>query len=275
MDCKEVCNKMCDYIEHQLSQKEILIFEKHMKDCKQCQEEYYRLEKLIIKLKNIKDIEPPDNLKIKILDSIRNEVDKKDKKLNVIYLKKYSYVAVTLIFFISGFYILKNVNKIQIPTRMYSVIKIGDNKSSKSLEEKTDLSDNIDLKKEKRYVESKEKLNTSRALQIDNSDSYLYEKKFSKEDNMENFKYDIPLYNDEVCNVYFENDSDNNIILFIENIDGKKVSNDIIVEKDSSNNMRFYMKEGDLEQDVYTVNVQITDKNIIEGYLKIEILPKN
>ena len=333
MDCKEVCDKMYDYVEHQLSQQEIIKFEEHMKDCKHCQDEYYKLEKLIVKLKNIKDIEPPTNLKYKILDNIKNQTQQQNKKAKIIYFKKYSYVAATMIFFIGGFYILKAIENSPIKNQVYNTTKIENYITTQDVKQTTNidiytettsqqietpednnkiniedttenLTSNIEqtiTSEQQTQVESKtmieqtpsnapriasqeptkdlktqevEIFNNSRALQANVGENYLYEKTLSKDDNIENFKYDIPLYKNQICNVYFENNSDENITLFVENIDGQKVSNDTIVEKNSNNNMQFYMTEGELEQDVYTINVKALDKNVIEGYLKIEILPK-
>ncbi len=63
--------------------------------------------------------------------------------------------------------------------------------------------------------------------------------------------------------------------MFVENIDGNKVSEETIVEKKSNNNMEFYMTEEDLEQGVYTINIKAINGNNIDGHLKIEILQKS
>ncbi|MFR4987063.1 MAG: zf-HC2 domain-containing protein [Lachnospirales bacterium] len=304
MDCGKVCNKMYDYIEHQLPQAEIIEFEEHMKGCKQCQDEYYKLEKIIVKLKNIKDIEPPSNLKYKILDSIKSEEKEHSKKAKIIYFKKYSYVAATMIFFIGGFYILKSIenspakndiynvtnatnyineqtNNIDISTETTSEIKTQETINENVTEEiKEDLNLNMPRvasqePKEDDKSQEIEIFKNSRSLNENNSENYLYEKTILEDSSIQNFKYDIALYKNEICNVYFENNSEENVALFVENIDGNKVSEETIVEKKSNNNMEFYMTEEDLEQGVYTINIKAINENNIDGHLKIEILQKS
>ncbi len=334
MNCREICNKMFDYIEHQLSQQEIKDFEEHMKDCKNCQNEYYKLEKLTVKLKNIKDIQPPNNLKYKILENIKNEAKQQKKKSKIAYFKKYSYVAATMIVFLGGFYMLKALENSPVKNDIYSVNSVNNYTTSQTtinIQDVTEATTEVitqdlklkeDNKKNTRQatieniqkqtenttiVESKTEIvskartqqepsqfsntenlqpaliepneveifNNSRSLNANIGDNHLYEKTITKDNNIQIFKYDIPLYKNQICNVYFENSSQQDVHLYVENIDGEKVSQDTLVEKSSNNSMQFYMAEEELEQDVYTINVKASDKNFLEGYLKIEILEKN
>nr|WP_317359185.1 zf-HC2 domain-containing protein [uncultured Tyzzerella sp.] len=334
MNCREICNKMFDYIEHQLSQQEIKDFEEHMKDCKNCQNEYYKLEKLTVKLKNIKDIQPPNNLKYKILENIKNEAKQQKKKSKIAYFKKYSYVAATMIVFLGGFYMLKALENSPVKNDIYSVNSVNNYTTSQTtinIQDVTEATTEVitqdlklkeDNKKNTRQatieniqkqtenttiVESKTEIvskartqqepsqfsntenlqpaliepneveifNNSRSLNANIGDNHLYEKTITKDNNIQIFKYDIPLYKNQICNVYFENSSQQDVHLYVENIDGEKVSQDTLVEKSSNNSMQFYMAEEELEQDVYTINVKAADKNFLEGYLKIEILQKN
>ena len=114
--------------------------------------------------------------------------------------------------------------------------------------------------------------NNSRMLQQDVNNNYLYEKTLDEESNLQLFKHDILLYKNQVCSVYFENTSNEEVILYVEDIDGNKVSQDTIVEKNSNNVMKFYIVDENLEQGIYTINVESLDKNIITGYLKVEVL---
>lgn len=334
MNCREICSKMFDYIEHQLSQQEIKDFEEHMKDCKNCQNEYYKLEKLTVKLKNIKDIQPPNNLKYKILENIKNEAKQQKKKSKIAYFKKYSYVAATMIVFLGGFYMLKALENSPVKNDIYSVNSVNNYTTSQTtinIQDVTEATTEVitqdlklkeDNKKNTRQatieniqkqtenttiVESKTEIvskartqqepsqfsntenlqpaliepneveifNNSRSLNANIGDNHLYEKTITKDNNIQIFKYDIPLYKNQICNVYFENSSQQDVHLYVENIDGEKVSQDTLVEKSSNNSMQFYMAEEELEQDVYTINVKAADKNFLEGYLKIEILEKN
>lgn len=328
MDCKEVCEKMPDYIEYQLSEEETKQFEEHMKECKHCQDEYYNLEKLIVKLKNIKDIEPPADLKYKILDNI-----KKEQKPKILYFKKYSYVVATIAIFIGGFYILTAIENSPIKSELYNENNIekytqtnNENNTLKSVEtfeqstseNITEVQKNItnkidepsssnDTVKQESYsqeqtnvysenttqtITDKENIatprvanqepdlqneniqpfNNSRMLQQDVNNNYLYEKTLDEESNLQLFKHDILLYKNQVCSVYFENTSNEDVILYVEDIDGNKVSQDTIVEKNSNNVMKFYIVDENLEQGIYTINVETLDKNIITGYLKVEVL---
>ena len=330
MDCKEVCEKMFDYIEHQLSQEETKQFEEHMKECKYCQNEYYSLEKLIVKLKNIEDIEPSSDLKYKILDNIKKEQKQKPK---ILYFKKYSYVAATIAIFIGGFYILTAIENNPIKSELYNENNIekyiqSNNENStlenvqtfgqstsedikevqKSITNKIDEQSNSDdTIREESYNqeqtslysestvqtttntenistprvtsqesdsqnESIQPFNSSRMLQKNIDNNYLYEKTLDENINLQLFKHDILLYKNQVCKVYFENKSNEDIILYVEDIDGNKVSKDTIVEKNSNNIMEFYIVDEDLEQGIYTVNVETLNKNIITGYLKVEVL---
>ena len=325
MDCKEVCEKMSDYIEYQLSEEETKQFEEHMKECKHCQDEYYNLEKLIVKLKNIKDIEPPSDLKYKILDSIKKEQKQKPK---ILYFKKYSYVAATIAIFIGGFYILTAIENSPIKSELYNENNIekytqtnSENNSLKNVEtfeqstseNITEVQKNItnstinDNLKQESYIQEQinvytenttqtitdtqniatprvanqepdlqneniQPFNNSRMLQQDVNNNYLYEKTLDQESDLQLFKHDILLYKNQVCSVYFENTSNEDVILYVEDIDGNKVSQDTIVEKNSNNIMEFYILDENLEQGIYTINVKALDKNIITGYLKVEVL---
>ncbi|WP_317368073.1 zf-HC2 domain-containing protein [uncultured Tyzzerella sp.] len=325
MNCREVCNKMYDYIEHHISQAEAIEFESHMKDCKKCQDEYYKREKVIIKLKNIKDIEPPSDLKHKILYSIKNEQKTQKKSSKIAYFKRYSYVAAVMILFIGGFYTIKimenspvkndiyNVNSLENYTDVQKKTKEINNqqnaqnyldKTSNEVASKKRITDNTSKVEEDNISENTKKIveettendtqqtsfrkNTHdikveespmvsnfRAIQDNPNKNYFYEKTILKDDNMQNFKYDIALYKNQICSIYFENNSEENVSLFVENIDSEKVSQDILVEKKSNNIMEFYIKESDCEQDVYTINIEALDGQKIDGYLKIEIFEKN
>lgn len=330
MNCKEVREKICDHIEHQLSREEAKEFEEHMKHCKECQEEYYNLEKVIVKLKNVKDIEPPSQLKYKILDKIKEE---KNKKSKILYFKKYSYVAATLVIFLGGFYMLKAIENSPVKNSLYSENKIEE--YSQEISESTTIDTNIASNEQapENIIDKEENLNknideastdttniqsrsieqqdnnnqvekateqttniendnvpkvaseepnlqnaniqpfsNSRSIQTGIGIEYLYEKTIDKENYITIFKHDIPLYKGQICSIYFENTSDENVIIYVEDIDGNKVSPDITVEKNLDNNMEFYMTDENLEQAVYTINVEGLNKNTITGYLKIEII---
>ena len=321
MDCREVCEKMYDYIEHQLSQEELKAFEEHMKDCKHCQDEYYKLEKITVKLKNIKDIDPPKDLKYKILENIKKEEKQAPK---ILYFKKYSYVAATIAIFICGFYIIKAMENSPVKNNIYIAQNIeqptenitehiDQTTSPSSTEiEGRELKENIEPSTEAITVEetveqttveqtkdvaSKDVIaqedqniprmasrgmaetpNTQAQLfnvpeNTTDNDQYLYEKNITENMQVKSFKHDIALYKNQICSVSFENRTDEDVILYIQDIDGNKVSQDVVVNKKSSSTMEFYMTDEDREQDVYTINAESTNLNL-QGYLKVEVMNK-
>lgn len=311
MDCREVCEKIYDYIEHQLSQEELKEFEEHMKGCKHCQDEYYELEKVIVRLKNVKDIEPPKYLKDKILENIKKEEKQVSK---ILYFKKYSYVAATIAIFICGFYVIKAIENSTIKNNVYNV-KIIEKSTEDITETTSDLTMKIKgrelniepsteaitleetinketIEQTKDVIAQKDE-NVSRIAsrsvedvsgdqqtqainEIENtseSAQYFYQKDITQDMYVKSFKHDIALYKEQICSVYFENDADEDVMLYIEDIDGNKVSQDVIVNKKSNSTMEFYMTDEDREQDVYTINVKSTNLNL-QGYLKVEVLFK-
>lgn len=103
LKCEEALDKMSDYIDNYLPEQEKIEFENHMKICKSCQQEFDDLEKIILKLKHIEDIEPPDYLKSKIMEKIK--LEEKNSKNNILVFKQYYSMAAVLLIFIIGMYI--------------------------------------------------------------------------------------------------------------------------------------------------------------------------
>lgn len=101
MDCSDVRDLFSDYIENQLNEEDLIIFEKHMEQCSKCRDEFYKFEKMIIRLKSIKDIDPPKDLSSKIMNKIISE---ENKKLNakIINFRKFSSIAAAFIIIIFG-----------------------------------------------------------------------------------------------------------------------------------------------------------------------------
>ncbi|MDE6181618.1 MAG: zf-HC2 domain-containing protein, partial [Eubacteriales bacterium] len=63
MDCEIIRDLFSEYIENQLDEENLKLFEKHMEECQECRNEFYKFEKMLIRIKAIKDIEPPKELK--------------------------------------------------------------------------------------------------------------------------------------------------------------------------------------------------------------------
>lgn len=107
MDCEKIRDLFSEYIEHQLEEEDIALFEKHMEKCQQCRNEFYKFEKMIIRLKAIKDIEPPKELKDKIMKKV---VSEENKKLNakIINFRKHASVAAAVLILIVGIIYYQN-----------------------------------------------------------------------------------------------------------------------------------------------------------------------
>lgn len=108
MDCEIIRDLFSEYIENQLDEENLKLFEKHMEECQECRNEFYKFEKMLIRIKAIKDIEPPKELKNKIMNKVISE---ENKKLNakIINFRKYLSIASVFIIFVCGFIYYQNV----------------------------------------------------------------------------------------------------------------------------------------------------------------------
>ena len=259
MECKDIHDKIYDYIEQQLSKEEATKFEEHMKKCNFCQEEYYKIEKIIIKLKNIKDVEPPKYLKDNILEKIKKEEKNKFKLLKT---KKYCYAATTVSIIIGGAYALKAYDNTK--NSLYNVdgareVQEYNMKNGRAIKEVTEIcTDAVD--------------SSSYSFKyLDGEEPYLYEKELKKEDEIDLFKHEILLYKDKVLKIYFENKSNDEIKLYVEDINENKVVNEILLDEIEREEIEISIDDENIEKNLYTINIEGDN---IEGHLKIEIVDK-
>lgn len=262
MNCNQVCEKMYDYIENQLSQQDLKAFEEHMKNCTHCQQQYEQTQKLLIKLKNIKDIEPPTYLKYKILENIKKE----EKSKKIIYFKKYRYIAVTIGILACSFYTLKIIENYTQKTTLYT--NTQNLSKTRQIEQPQQSEQQADFQPP---AKTKAIEPQSQPTSNTENNNYSYTKNITKDDKTKIFKHDIALYKNYICNVSFENNDNKNVILYVEDIDGNKVSTDTLVLKNNSGNMQFYINNEDFQQDVFTIVVETKGENL-NGLLNIEIL---
>lgn len=247
MECREIREKIFEYIEHNLSQKEVFEFEEHMQNCKDCQEEYEQREKIMIRLKNLKDVEPPKNLKNKIMENVIKEQSKR----KIVNFKRYSLIAASFLIFIVG-YIFNNkslnintTNEVQEPIQ---------NNISRSLEP-------VPFNEEETQMFNEE-INLP----------YIYEKNITLEDDFRFFEHYITIKENQKCNLEFKNNSDNNILIYIENIDGEKISNDYELKtKNEHISINLNSIDEKIKEGVYVINIKSESKNNIEAYFKAEI----
>lgn len=242
MECKEVCEKMGDYIEQQLSQEEIKQFEEHMKDCKDCQAKYEKLEKLMIKLKNVKEVTPRKSLKEDIMQNIKN-MEAKKKKAKIIHFRRYMYLASGFLFFIVGAYAINNLS--------VSPMEIEAEKEGIEVYSKGIATD----------IEPKAKV---RSLE----ESFFYEKDITEDMKTKVFNYDMVMYKDDNYSIYFENRSKDEVYLSIEDIDGNIIGETLLIEGKATGELNFKSEQEEQEK-IYSVKLQSKDKNLY-GYLKIE-----
>ncbi|MFI3230815.1 MAG: zf-HC2 domain-containing protein [bacterium] len=141
LKCEEVLDKMSDYIDNYLPENEKIEFENHMKTCKACEKEFDDLEKIILKLKHIEDLEPPEYLKDSIMMRIKQE--EKTSKNNIIVFKRYSSLVATLLVFVVGGYIV-NYNNALEPKSSVKLVQPSNSTSTNNDDDDntSDLQDN-------------------------------------------------------------------------------------------------------------------------------------
>jgi len=71
MDCSQIKQKICGYIDKDLDGKCCLEIEEHLKTCTSCKSEYNELKKLVELCKSQRDMKMPDELRKKIFEDIK------------------------------------------------------------------------------------------------------------------------------------------------------------------------------------------------------------
>lgn len=106
MKCKDFTKNLLDYLEHQLDETKMKQFEKHLKECQLCNEEFMLYQKLENTFSYIEEIEPESNYK----DKFWNHVNYNKPKLTVLFFKKHMYaVAASIIIIIALFISLPKI----------------------------------------------------------------------------------------------------------------------------------------------------------------------
>lgn len=251
MDCQKALDKMSEYIDYQLSDEESIIFENHMKDCENCQKEFATLENIVLKLKNIEDIEPPSYLKENIMKAIIE--DSKPKKFldfkvnsNIInFGKKYSLVASILLFFVVYNTFIKTTPQEQIQPNM---------ENARAMQMSFDDNSGI--------VEN-------RGISLPTA-PYNYEKTILEEDEMNLFSHYISLEKGMFCEFSFENTSNHNVRIHLENSQGQSVYESSIIPKNSIEIVTYSMN--DVEDDAKEVfGIIISGDYPLKGIFNVDI----
>jgi anti-sigma factor (TIGR02949 family) len=72
MDCKQVFERLDDYLDRRLSPREVALVEEHLRACEHCALDYRFEREVIDTLRDrIRRITVPDSLRRKVLDSLR------------------------------------------------------------------------------------------------------------------------------------------------------------------------------------------------------------
>ena len=206
MDCEKIRDLFSEYIEHQLEEKETVLFEKHMEECQQCRNEFYKFEKMIIRLKAIKDIDPPKELKDKIMKKVVSEENKK-LTAKIINFRKYASVAAVFLILVFGFVYYKN-NLIKSPD-------LNVNDTNNEMVANNEEADFNEGKAKARMINSEDE-----GISAFNSSNEIIENDFNTEtETQENIfsedkHMDINLY-DEGINISIVTDDIQNFILFL------------------------------------------------------------
>jgi len=72
MDCKQVFERLDDYLDRELSPEEVVLVEAHLRDCEHCALDYRFEREILDSLKDkVRRVTVPDTLRKMVLDSLR------------------------------------------------------------------------------------------------------------------------------------------------------------------------------------------------------------
>lgn len=101
MKCEQVKEKISLYIDDELSKEEKIEFENHIKECKECDDEYLTLLEVVKRVNSIEELPLPENfrgdLKIELEKSQSTNKNKKFKRLGLKGINKWTSVAAILV----------------------------------------------------------------------------------------------------------------------------------------------------------------------------------
>lgn len=244
MNCDEARDKMSEYIDYQMRDEELEAFENHMKDCESCQNEFAILESMVLKLKNIEDIEPPSYLSENIMNAIMKEVTQK----KVVPFRRYSLVASILAFFV----VCGVVSRV-IPERQSYDYDLPNARTMQIA-----------------FDDSNESVIEGRGIAIPTA-PYNYEKNLSLTDEMMLFSHYVLLQDDMTLTFHFSNTSNYDIRIYLENSNGESVYPSSVIEKGSEATMTYSVNSG--ESDVF--GIIISSEHILEGNFTVDIKVNN
>lgn len=140
MNCDDFSSLFTQYLENELDAQDKKDFENHLNTCKNCETEFTNFKKMLKKLKTIQDIEPPKDLKSKIIKQLNTE----DKKAKVFIYKKYTSVAAILIAVIVTFAFTKLNNVNTTNEQDYAVAEASQSDKARSI-------DNLDTQEDTNF----------------------------------------------------------------------------------------------------------------------------
>jgi hypothetical protein len=119
MECDNVKEKLSAYIEGLSSSKEKAMIEEHLKSCQECRTSLADLEKTVLYMKSLEDIEPPAWLSRKVMTRVREEAAPKEGILHKLFYPLHIKLPVqaiaTILIAVSAFYIFKTMQPEVVP----------------------------------------------------------------------------------------------------------------------------------------------------------------
>ena len=103
MDCPQIRELISSYIDKELSEEEVLEFEKHIKSCKDCYDEYLSLLKVVKRINSIEELPLPEDFKEELSNKL-GEIKMEESKSKMHIHKRFSnWKSLAAIFVIGVF----------------------------------------------------------------------------------------------------------------------------------------------------------------------------
>jgi hypothetical protein len=116
MDCENIKELLSTYIDEECTEEEMKIIENHLLTCKDCQREYKILKDIKDRLGQVLDIELPEGLHNDIMDSIKKEQIKPEKKKRSFY--KWSLPIAAAFILVITFAVVGEENLFRLSSKM-------------------------------------------------------------------------------------------------------------------------------------------------------------
>lgn len=266
MECKDITYKFSEYIDNNLSEEELIIFEEHINKCKKCQKELNDFKKMVLDLKNIEDLEPPKNLKSKIMNNIKENSNSKQIKYKTIIFRRYSYAAVLVFAILIGGITLSRlkldgVNNLEDKNKDLEVASFEENYNNRSIinQNDTNIQDNRII------LDNEVSKNLDESINIKSGT-------FNEEPGKSYFEYEMNIEENTSIKILVNNKSDTDISIHLEDPYKNRIGEIYVIKRDNSDFITFEIKNVH-ENPVYSVKFQTVDKSkVLKGDWRIEYI---